>query len=52
MEAFLIRLDPTTARFYDRLARSVDLPIEQVLQAALFKLAGELSLAALAKTGP
>ena len=49
MEGFLICLDPTTARFYDRIARAADLTTEQVLQDALFKLAGELSLEALAK---
>ena len=52
MDAFLIRLDSDTARFYQCLASSVQLPTEQVLQDALFKLAGELSLAALAKTDP
>ena len=50
MDEFLIRLDPATARFYDRIARSAHLTTEQVLQDALFKLAGELSLEALAKT--
>ncbi len=50
MEAFLICLDPSTAQFYHRIARSADLSTEQVLQDALFKLAGELSLEALAKT--
>lgn len=50
MDEFLISLDPATARFYDRIARSVHLTTEQVLQDALFKLAGELSLEALAKT--
>ena len=49
MEEFLIRLDPITARFYDRIARSADLTTEQVLQDALFKLAGELSLEALSQ---
>ena len=49
MEEFLICLDPSTARFYDHIARTVDLTTEQVLQDALFKLAGELSLEALAK---
>ena len=52
METFLIRLDPDTARFYRNLADCVHLPAEQVLQDALFKLAGELSLAALAGTSP
>ena len=50
MDAFLIRLDPATARFYQRLAGAVHLTTEQVLQDALFKLAGELSLEALSKS--
>lgn len=50
MEEYLIQLDPITARFYDRIARSIDRTTEQVLQDALFKLAGELSLEALSKT--
>ena len=49
MEEFLICLDPVTARFYDRVARTANLTTEQVLQDALFKLAGELSLEALSK---
>ena len=49
MEEFLICLDPITAKFYDRVARNADLTTEQVLQDALFKLAGELSLEALSK---
>ncbi len=49
MEEFLICLDPATASFYDHVARAAQLPTEQVLQDALFKLAGELSLNALAK---
>lgn len=49
MDEFLICLDPVTAQFYDRIARHADLTTEQVLQDALFKLAGELSLEALAK---
>ena len=52
MDAFLIRLDSDTARFYKSLADCIHLPTEQVLQDALFKLAGELSLAALAGTSP
>ena len=49
MEEFLIRLDPSTAQFYDRIAQTAGLPTEQVLQDALFKLAGELSLEALSR---
>ena len=49
MEEFLICLDPATSRFYDRVAQNANLTTEQVLQDALFKLAGELSLEALFK---
>jgi len=49
MEEFLICLDPATSRFYDRVAQNATLTTEQVLQDALFKLAGELSLKALSK---
>ena len=49
MDEFLIRLDAATARFYVRIARAAGLTTEQVLQDALFKLAGELSLEALSK---
>ena len=49
MDEFVICLDPATARFYDRIAGTVQLSTEQVLQDTLFKLAGELSLQALAK---
>ena len=52
MDEFLICLDPSTARFYDRIARAVHRTTEQVLQDALFKLAGEMSLEALAKSKP
>ena len=40
-------LEPAVALFYNRLAQSVGLPLEQVLTDALFKLAAELSLEAL-----
>ena len=49
MEEFLIELDPITADFYRALAQYTGLATEQVLRDALFKLAGELSLEALAK---
>ena len=52
MEEFLICLDPATSRFYDRVAQNANLTTEQVLQDALFKLAGELSLKALSKLSP
>ncbi len=41
-----IDLDPWAAALYDRVARTAELPLEQVLADALFKLAGELALAA------
>ena len=40
-------LEPAVALFYSRIAEAMDLPLEDVLQDALFKLAGELSLEAL-----
>ena len=48
MAEFTIELDPAAAVFYHRLAEQVGLATEQVLADALFKLAGELSLEALA----
>ena len=47
MTPVTILLEPVVVSFYTRLAQSVDLPLEQVLSDALFKLAGELSLEAL-----
>ncbi len=49
MEQVLVGLSDETRRFYDRIARQAQLPLEQVLSDALFKLAGELSLEALAR---
>ena len=50
MTSVTLYLDPATVRFYERIARSAQLSLEQVLADALFKLAGELSLEALAST--
>lgn len=47
MQQFTVTLEPEVALFYARLAQAADLPLEQVLSDALFKLAGELSLEAL-----
>ena len=47
MIAITIPLDPSVILFYKRIAEAVNLPLEQVLSDALFKLAGELSLEAL-----
>ena len=47
--SYQIILDPVTSRFYETVAHSAGLPVEQVLHDTLFKLAGELSLEALAK---
>jgi len=47
-----IFLEPEVVSFYSRLAEAVGLPLEQVLQDALFKLAGELSLEALHHSFP
>ena len=41
-----IRLEPLVADFYSRIAQSVGRPLEQILEDALFRLAGELSVQA------
>ena len=53
MTRITISLDPAVARFYARIAERMELPLEQVLSDALFKLAGELALEALdSRSGP
>ena len=47
MTPVTIFLDTAVVSFYSHLAEAVQLPLEQVLSDALFKLAGELSLEAL-----
>ena len=47
MTKVTLLLEPSVALFYNRIAQSVGLSLEQVLCDALFKLAGELSLEAL-----
>ena len=49
MTPVTIFLDASVVSFYSRLAETVQIPLEQVLSDALFKLAGELSLEALQK---
>ena len=49
MTKITLSLEPEVALFYLRLAMTAGLSLEQVLQDALFKLAGELSLEALKK---
>ena len=44
MTEVTLYLEPVVALFYNRIADSMGLSREQVLQDALFKLAGELSL--------
>ena len=50
MTTIPIVLDAATLRFYERVAENAGLPVAQVLADALFKLAGELSLEALARS--
>ena len=52
MQPYMIFLDPVTDRFYETVAQSAGVPVEQVLRDTLFKLAGELSLEALAAKKP
>ena len=41
-----ITLEPLVADFYQKIAKSSGRPLEQVLEDALFRLAGELSVQA------
>ena len=52
MVTLTIQLDPLVAGFYERVAAASQLPLEAVLEDALFKLAGELSLEALRRSPP
>lgn len=47
MTEVTLQLDTTVATFYLRIAQTNSISLEQVLEDALFKLAGELSLEAL-----
>ena len=47
MTELTLTLEPAVVLFYKRIADAVGIPLETVLQDALFKLAGELSLEAL-----
>ena len=49
MERYTVSLDPAAAAFYRRVAQSAGLPVEQVLADSLYRLAGSLSLEAMAK---
>ena len=49
MESITLRMSPETAAFYREVARRAGVSVEQAAADALFKLAGELSLQALAK---
>ena len=49
MVSYRILLDDKAAKFYTKVAAKADRTPETVLADALFKLAGELSLEALAK---
>ncbi len=47
MTQVTLTLEPEVVLFYAKVAQSIGLSLETVLQDALFKLAGELSLEAL-----
>ena len=49
---YTISLDGAAARFYEKAAVCAGIPVEQVLADALYRLAGSLSLEALAKSTP
>ena len=47
MVEITLQIEPGVALFYTRIAKEAGISLETVLQDALFKLAGELSLEAL-----
>ena len=49
MTQVTLLLEPSVALFYNNIAKSAGLPLEKVLSDTLFRLAGELSLAALGR---
>ena len=49
LEPFSVPLDPAAAELYRKIAASAGVPVEKVLADALYKLAGSLSLEAMAK---
>ena len=49
MIPYIVALDDKAAEFYTKVAANAERTVEAVLSDALFKLAGELSLEALAK---
>ena len=50
MTQVTILLEPSVARFYNKIAQLSGFPLEKVLSDTLYKLAGELSLEALSAT--
>ncbi len=52
MHTVTISLEPEVLCFYSRIARAMNLSVEQVLCDALFQLAGELSMDALNAASP
>lgn len=44
---YTIQLDDVAASFFERVAQSATLPVEQVLADALFQYAGQLSVQAI-----
>ena len=49
MDTYHITLDDSSAALYEKVAQTAGLPVEQVLSDALYRLAGTLSLEALAR---
>ena len=50
MPNYSVCLDPVAADFYEKVAAAANLPTEQVLADALYRLAGSLSMEALLKS--
>ncbi len=47
MKKYRLSLDDTTAEFYEKAAKNLDIPIENLMEKALFSFAGEVSVSVL-----
>lgn len=52
MKKYTVLLSGETAAFYEKVAEAAGFPAEKVMEDALFRLAGELSVAALSQKMP
>jgi len=51
LKKYTLELDPTAAKFYEKVGEIANMPAEKIMAEALFKLAGELSAKAMFFSG-